>query len=517
MPNETDKKGSNPQENSRTPRADRGGQRASRRPAQGKQQGKQQGRRDGRQGAYRPADGPKGHGSAGREGRPPHGDQGKGKQMLHIAKLDDDLCGVAYIGADRYVVAGALPDEDVLVEVTQTVGTVHLCRLMRVVAPSPHRVRNDCAAHGCGGCALRHMAYDYQLQAKTALVKRKLLPVYGGEVAPCMPAEGLRNKVHLVFGTATDPKGKTRVTVGFFDAETHAVVDAPTCPAHGRWYAAVAGALRVWAQKSGNTIYDPATGQGDLRFAVVRHLSGSTMVTVVARRMPAAMDALYEGLARLGGRVSLWYNHNDRRTNEVFGPHCRWVAGVPKLQGEMLGLTFGLRPDSFFQTNTAMARNAYRLVQQMVGTGRPVLDLFCGIGITSVLFAMADCTVVGVESSVCAIEDATQLADRAAVQDKVRFCAGLVQEVLPTLPICDNEAIFVDPPRAGLGEEVCRAILARNAADLVYMSCNVATLATDLALLCPTYTVRRVVPLDMFPNTTHCEVIVQLRRNDSDA
>ena len=448
--------------------------------------------------------------------RPPKGGApqraDKGKLTLHIAKLDDDLAGVAYIGAQRYVVAGTIPDEEVLAEETQCVGNVHLCRLLRVLQPSPQRVRNDCPVAGCGGCALRYMAYPYQLQAKTALVKRKLHDVYTGEVTPCMPAEGLRNKVHLVFGTAQNAKGARRVTVGFFDAETHAVVDAPACAAHGRWYTAVSNVLRTWAQKSGNSIYRPAEGDGDLRFAVVRHLSGGTMVVIVSRRMPLAMSGLYDALLQLGGRVSLWVNINDQRTNEVFSSHFEWIAGVRKLQGEMLGLTFGLGPDSFFQTNTAMARNAYRLVQQQIGGNRPVLDLFCGIGITGVLFGTDGCRVVGVESSVSAVEDATELAQRAGVADHVRFCLGQVQEVLPTLPTQDNEAVFVDPPRAGLGEDVCRAILARQPADIVYMSCNVSSLAADLAILCRDYAIQKVLPLDMFPQTKHVECVVLLSR-----
>ena len=299
---------------------------------------------------------------------------------------------------------------------------------------------------------------------------------------------------------------------GFFDAETHAVVDAPTCAAHGRWYAATCNTLRAWAQRSGNRIYDPVSGEGVLRFAVVRHLSTGTMVTIVACDEVAGLDALYEGLTRVFPRVSLWFNRNANRTNAVFSDDFRWIAGPTKLQGELLDVTFGLGPDSFFQTNTAMARVAYRLVREWVGAHRPVLDLFCGVGITGALFARNDCVVDSVDSAAASIEDARELMKRNGVADRVTVHCGTVQQVLPTLAPRANEAVFVDPPRAGLGEEVCRAILQRGADTVVYMSCNVATLAQDLALLCPTYTVERVQPLDMFPGTRHVETLCLLRK-----
>lgn len=391
---------------------------------------------------------------------------------LVVDKLDDDFAGVAYLGEKRYVVQGAMPGEEVLAQETQQVGTIHLCRVKRVLQASPYRVKNDCAVASCGGCGLRHMAYDYQLQAKTALVKRKLSNVYQGEVPLCMAAEGSRNKVHLVFGLLPDRNGKEKVTVGFFDAETHAVVDAPVCLAHGRWYQAVANTLRAWATRSGNSVYRPQEGVGDLRFAVVRHLSDGLSVTIVARNEPKQLLGLYEALLGISPRVSLWFNRNDHATNEVFSSDFRWIAGPKQLQGSMLSVTFHLAPDSFFQTNTAMARNAYRKVQQWIGPDRPVLDLFCGIGITGVLFAQNGCNVHAVECSPSSVEDLQRLVQQNGVSQSVTAHLGEVQRILPTLPQQPNEAIFVDPPRAGLGEEVCRALCARQADTLVYMSCR---------------------------------------------
>lgn len=428
---------------------------------------------------------------------------------LTIEKLDDDLAGVCYLGAQRYVVDGALPKETVLVEPTQTVGTVTLARVKKVLVPSPDRVSPDCAIYSrCGGCDLRHVGEAAEAEYKTALVKRKLHAVAPNlPVRPLKTPAGLRNKVTWAFG-----EGDGRVTLGFFDPDTKEVVDCWNCPAHGRWYTPLHSVIRAWGFHSGNKVYDPRWGKGILRFAVARRLTSGLMVTIVATKEPKGLDELYTRLTALSEHVSLWLNVNDRKTNEVFSRDFRHIAGEKRLHGSMLGVEFDLSPDSFFQTNTAVATEIYREVAAHLAPARHVVDLYSGIGVTSALLAKGGAKVDSVEYARDAVEDAKALARLNGVEDKVVVHRGKVQEVLPTLGDLSAASVLADPPRAGLGEAVCRALLTAHPQEIVYISCNPLTLAKDLALLAEGYQLTLVQPYNMFPRTKHVECVVLLSR-----
>lgn len=432
------------------------------------------------------------------------------EKVLRIEKFDDDFCGVAYVGKQRYVVEGALPDEQVAVEEKQRFGTVSLCRLRRVISPSSARVKPDCRLFGrCGGCDLRHMQYSAQCEAKTAWVRRKLSGIVTADkVADCVPASGLRNKVHLAFG-----QDKGKVTLGFFDAETHRVLDAPVCAAHGRWYPGLAGTLRHWAQHSGNTVYDPRTGKGCLRFAVVRRLTDCMTVTVVATSKPDDMEGLYAALLRCSPHVGLWYNHNAKRSNEVLSGDFEWIAGDKQLRSSLLGVSFAVGPAAFFQTNTAVATDIYRKVQQTLAQeGVPIVDLYSGIGVSSALFAAKGCTVDSIEVSPEACQNAVSVAQANGYQDKIHVHCGEVDKLLPPLSPQGRWRVFADPPRAGLGENVCRCLVTSGAEQIAYLSCNPLSLVKDLTILKEAYTVEWAIPFDMFRDTAKVEVLTLLTR-----
>ncbi|MBO4535546.1 MAG: 23S rRNA (uracil(1939)-C(5))-methyltransferase RlmD [Clostridia bacterium] len=432
---------------------------------------------------------------------------------LTIDKLDDDLAGVCYQGAQRYVVDGALPKETVLVEPIQTVGTVTLARLRKVLVPSPDRVQADCAIyHRCGGCDLRHASEAAEAEYKTALLRRKLSQVDKSvAVSPLKSVAGLRNKVSWAFGEADG-----RVTLGFFDPDTKEVVDCWNCPAHGRWYTPLHSVIRAWGFHSGNKVYDPRWGKGVLRFAVARRLTGGLMVTIVATKEPKGLDELYTQLAKLSEHVSLWLNVNDRKTNEVFSRDFRHIAGDKRLHGSMLGVEFDLSPDSFFQTNTQVATEIYRDVAARLEGAPHVVDLYSGIGITSALLAKGGARVDSVEYNGDAVSDAKALARLNGVEDLVSVHRGKVQDVLPTLGDLSSASVLADPPRAGLGEAVCRSLLDAKPREIVYISCNPLTLAKDIAILSDGFSIDLVQPYNMFPRTKHVETLVLLRRRFED-
>ena len=240
------------------------------------------------------------------------------------------------------------------------------------------------------------------------------------------------------------------------------------------------------------------------------------MLTVVSQRERVpGLPALHRALEESVGETSLWLNVNDRRDSAVFSRNFRHIAGPRGLEGEMLGVRFRLSPESFFQVNEGMAARLYtRIVDLARETGaRQVLDAYSGIGITSLLFARGGMSVVSVEQVPAAAAEARRLAEENGLSAKIRALCGDCARVLPGLRLAGETLFFVDPPRRGLGESVCRTILRFGPKHMIYLSCGPEALARDLRTLTRGgYRVVSAQPWDLFPNTPHVETVVLLSR-----
>ncbi len=360
----------------------------------------------------------------------------------------------------------------------------------------------------CGGCTCRDLPYDAQLKRKTAHLRRLLRP-FGGQVAPCQggPEDDCRNKVHLAFC-----RQQGAVRAGFFDSRTHRVVPVSRCPMHGDWYEKLVSAAESWANDCQILPYEPRTGKGSLRFLAARYLEGRLMVTVVSQtpRLPG-LDRLHARLEAAFGPTSLWFDHNDRRDSAVFSGKLRHIAGPKKLRGSLLDVDFELSPDAFFQVNTEMAVRMYARILELAKQCAPetVVDAYSGIGITSLLFARAGMGVVSVEQIPSAVADARAMARRSGLE--VRALCGDCARVLPRLHLQGETLFFVDPPRRGLGEQVCRTLLDFAPRYVLYLSCGPEALARDLArLTAGGYRLLSAEPYDLFPHTEHVETVCLL-------
>ncbi len=364
----------------------------------------------------------------------------------------------------------------------------------------------------CGGCSSRNVPYPRQLEQKTAYI-RTLLKPFGGKVSPCQGGaeDACRNKAHLAFCLE---KGVVRA--GFFDSRTHRVVPVKDCPMHGDWYGKLVTCAESWAARHKILPYEPRTGKGSLRFVAARYLGGRLMVTVVSQqpRLPG-LDTLHRLLEEQFGPTALWLNINDRRDSAVFSQNFRHIAGPKKLRGKLLDVAFELSPDAFFQVNTEMAARMYtRILELAKGIGPDtVVDAYSGIGITGLLFAKAGMEVLSVEQVPAAVEDARAMARFNKLDKQVRALCGDCAKVLPRLQPKGDTLFFVDPPRRGLGESVCRTILNFGPKYVLYLSCGPEALAKDLRMLQKGgYKLVQAEPYDLFPHTDHVETICLLRR-----
>lgn len=389
---------------------------------------------------------------------------------------------------------------------------------VRIDETSPDRVTPRCPHAGpCGGCLWQHLDYPAQLRAKEAIVAESLRHLGGlpeAPVRPIIPSAPwyYRNKMEFSF----QPEGQLGLhRRGRWDE----IVDLRTCLLQSPRTVEILTEVREFVHAAGLTCYDPRGHRGLLRHLVIREgrNTGELLLAVVTSTgdFPEA-GAL---AARLAGRHPeltslLWaVNPSHGDAVEVHGLHV--LHGRPFIHERLRDLTFRLGLSTFFQTNTAQAERMVDLVREYAAP-RPadrVLDLFSGVGTFALALARGAAQVTGIEVTPASIEAARENATLNRITNAT-FLAADARRFDQALPSGDRPDILVlDPPRAGAGAAVMRAVARTGARRVVYISCNPTTLAPDLReLLAFGYRLNVVQPLDVFPQTYHVECVVSLER-----
>lgn len=411
----------------------------------------------------------------------------------------------------------------------------------RLVKPSERRETPKCAHFGvCGGCKWQHLPYELQLELKQRVVTDALERIAKVPLPPVNPILGseriwnYRNKMEYTF---SDKKWRTWEQVksgmeftdnpnalgfhipGAFDKVLH--IDE--CFLQEEPGNEIRNFVYDYACERGYTFYNLRSQQGLLRTLMVRVCTtGDIMVCLVfGEDDPDAVRDVTEAVAaRFPQITSLVYVIN-LKANDTIGDQTVHVArGSEYINEEMEGQKFRINAKSFYQTNSRQAYRLYNEVRRMAGLNHPaeaghgplVYDLYTGTGTIANFVARGAGKVVGVEYVPEAIEDA-KANSRANGIDNTLFYAGDMKDILTPSFIAAHgvpDIMIVDPPRAGMHEDVVKVILQAAPATIVYVSCNPATQARDLALLAQAYTVAEVQPVDMFPHTHHVENIVKL-------
>lgn len=402
-------------------------------------------------------------------------------------------------------------------------------RVLKILTPSPDRAEPRCpVAAPCGGCQLQALSYPAQLAFKANKVRQHLIRLGGfdeGPIAgisePIIGAEspfGYRNKAQIPFGT--DREG--RVIAGYYAGRSHRIVPMTACPLNQDGFNRVLGILLDFANEYHLSAYDEETGRGLLRHALIRHAKGSGqwMVSLVmnGRRLPHA-DELVRRLMEIPGMTDVSLNVNTRRDNVILGDELIPLAGPGHIEERIGGLRFHLSPLAFFQVNPEQTEKLYAKALEYAGlSGKEnVWDLYCGTGTISLFLARQAACVRGVEIVAPAIENARENARLNGIGN-AEFFVGKSEEVFPAHlaahPEETPDVVVLDPPRAGCGGALLDALHACRPERIVYVSCNSATLARDLKILCEGggYRPERVCPVDMFPQTTHVETVVLMTK-----
>jgi 23S rRNA (uracil1939-C5)-methyltransferase len=388
----------------------------------------------------------------------------------------------------------------------------------------------------CGGCQTLDIAYPEQLLRKGEEVRRHFadwpgLPVQA--VIPSPRTRGYRHKVQLPFGLERPAPGQRRaVALGCFEAGSHRVVDQAECLVQEPGLSRAAWAVRDWAVADAVPIYREESGEGWLRYLLLRRgaATGEVILGLVTNGSGGLPSAHLEDLVSRcrralaagpegGELVGVVQNANTRRDNVVLGREERVLWGRGHLRERLGPFLFSVGVSTFFQVNPHQSPRLYDLAVEALPAGKPALDLYCGIGSISLWASRRASEVVGVEENPASVESARAAARENAVAN-VSFLSGDVSAVLADLA---GEAprpggrrfagdrrfagAIVDPPRKGL-EPAVRESLARLGLErLVYVSCYPATLARDARALAGAFRLREIIPVDMFPHTRHVECV----------
>ena len=434
----------------------------------------------------------------------------RGEQLtLDVDSLAYGGKGIARRNGYVVFVAGALPGDRVRAEVTKTKRGYAEASAVEIVRPSPERLPPRCDHGGepCPGAPWQSLPYTEQLRHKQSQVEDSLVRLGGldrFELEPIEPAVErwrYRNKLEYSFGERDG-----ELVLGFHErGRWDRIVDAEDCQLASERNNARRNELRDWARTEGLPAYDRRSGQGVLRNLVAREgrRTGqlqTRLITSAAEipRPPVDLHTIVEGS---GGGTD--------------GP--TGALGAEYLEEELCGLRFRISHRAFFQTNTEMAERLYGFAADLAGlTGSErVFDLFCGIGTLGLSLATRAGEVWGVEIVPEAIADADQNARLNGIEN-ARFRAGDARkEIRPLLDEAGKpDLVVVDPPRAGLSKKIVRRLIECDAPRIVYVSCNPTTLAPNAVQLTEAgYRVRRVKPVDMFPQTPHIECVALLEKD----
>jgi 23S rRNA (uracil1939-C5)-methyltransferase len=426
-----------------------------------------------------------------------------------------DVVSLAYGGRgiarrNGYVVfvAGGLPGDRVRAEVTKAKRGYAEASAVELVHESPDRLPPRCDHGGepCPGAPWQSLPYEEQLRHKQSQVSDALVRLGGLEgfelepIEPAVEQWRYRNKLEYSFGERDG-----ELVLGFHErGRWDLVVDAEDCQLASERNNEVRNQLRDWAASQGLPAYDRRSRTGVLRNLVVREgrRTGQLQTRLVTSpaeipRPPVDLHTIVEGS---GGGTD--------------GP--TGVLGAEYLEEELSELHFRISHGAFFQTNTEMAERLYGVAAEMAALsgGERVFDLFCGIGTVGLSLASRAREVWGIEIVPEAIADAEQNAGLNGIENAQFRTGDARKEIRPLIEEAGRpDLVVVDPPRAGLSKKVVRRLIESESPRIVYVSCNPTTLAPNAAQLAEAgYRVRRVKPVDMFPQTPHIECVALIEK-----
>ena len=445
--------------------------------------------------------------------------------IVEIEDLTAEGAGVAKLDGYTLFIKNALIGDKARVSIMKTKKTYGYARLVEILEPSKDRIEPACPmAIKCGGCQLQHLSYKAQLPYKQNKIATCLQRIGGFQEIPMEPIMGMehpfyyRNKAQFPIGR--DKNGA--LVTGFYAGHTHNIVDTSHCMIQAKENDELLALVKAYMEECGVSTYDENSHTGLVRHILTRvgFATKQIMVCLIINgdKLPK-QELLVERLSKVSGMTSISININKEKTNRILGDRCETLWGQAYIEDYIGDIKYQISPLSFYQVNPVQTTKLYQTALEYADLkgDEIVWDLYCGIGTISLFLAQKAKQVYGVEIVPQAIEDARKNAALNQISN-AEFFVGAAEEVLPAKYAESNgtmaaDVIVVDPPRKGCDEALLGTIIKMNPKKVVYVSCDPATLARDLKVLCGNgYQLQRVRGCDMFPQSFHVETVCLLSR-----
>ncbi len=441
---------------------------------------------------------------------------------IEIERLTVKGQGVGIYGDYEVLVRGSVPGDRVLCRLRKVRHRRREAeaRVIERVSESVTRENPRCQHFGlCGGCLWQDLPYGEQIRLKESIVLQAMQAGDSVKIGPTMTANspyGYRNKME--FSVGSEEGG---VQIGLHPAgQFGRIFDLDRCELVPPSVSDIVAQVRSFVVSRGLTPYNLKTHEGLLRFLTVRESTQSREVMVILTTSQEPFPEIDQLAATLVSRISrvksVIHTVNKGKAQVAYGEENRVVTGTKSITETIGAYTFDISPSSFVQPNTIQADVMFSRIEEIceLTGGERVLDVYCGTGGISLYLSRSAGTVLGVEASAEAVKDATKNSAQNGVSN-CGFMSGPAEDLLGQL--CTQGEQFdvavTDPPRAGMHHRAIRSLIDLAPKRVVYVSCNPASLATDVSILkAHGYRLNLLQLVDMLPQTPHCEVLARLDR-----
>lgn len=441
---------------------------------------------------------------------------------LKIKRMGINGEGIGFYQKTLVFVPGALKGEEIYCQITDVKRNFVQAKLLKINKESKFRVQPACEIYqACGGCQIMHLRYDKQMDFKQDLLLqalKKFKPA-GYEHFDIRPTIGMDQPTHyrakLQFQTRSF-KGK--VTAGLYAEGSHRLIGITDCLVQDEETQTIINAVSDLLTKHRIPIYNERREQG-IRTVMVRRASQTGQVQLIfVTSCQVNLTRLIEQLTKqFPAIVTVALNWNQSKSSEIYGERTEILWGQEAISEAVLDYEFSLSPRAFYQLNPQQTEVLYGEAVKALdidGTEH-LIDAYCGVGTIGFAFARKVQSVRGMDIIPEAIQDARKNAERLGLKN-THYEAGKAEDIIPKWyeEGYRADALVVDPPRTGLDDKLLDTILHYKPAKMVYVSCNVSTLARDLAKLAKVYDVEYIQSVDMFPHTARTEAVVKLSKRD---
>lgn len=441
------------------------------------------------------------------------------KIELYIDAVTSEGSGIGRYNGFAVFVRGTVPEDKITAHIIKVSKNYAIGIIDEILEPSPQRIESDCSvSKKCGGCSFRDMTYDEELKCKLSRVQDAVSRIghIDFKVEKIVGADEInhyRNKAQYPVCIEN-----SSLTAGFYAYKSHRIIPCRDCLLQPAEFEKGIEAFEKWVAKNSITSFDERTGKGLLRHIYFRKAFGTGEIMACAvingndipdkDYLVCALQNAFENLK------SVVININRENTNVILGDKTKTIWGSDKITDILLGKKFVISPQSFYQVNHNQCEKLYSLVAEYADLqgSETVVDMYCGAGTIGLTLADKCKNLVGVEIVPSAIENAKENAKLNDVDNADFICADAFEGAKEVEKMgLKPDLVIVDPPRKGCQKELFDVIENMGAKRIVYVSCDSATLARDLAVLNEKgYVLKNLTAVDMFPRTPHVECVAEI-------